>query len=29
MDEDIVPEDGQDKDAAGGEDKGGGSGTMA
>ncbi len=29
MEEGIKPEDGQDKDAAGGEDKGGGSGTMA
>ncbi len=29
MEEDVVPENGQDKDAAGGEDKGGGSGTAA
>ncbi len=28
MEESIEPEDGQDKDATGGEDKGGGSGTM-
>ncbi len=29
MEQDIMPGDGQDKDATGGEDKGGGSGTMA
>ncbi len=29
MEEDVVPENGQDKDAASGEDKGGGSGAVA
>ncbi len=29
MDEDVVPEDGQDKDAADGEEKGGGPNAMA